>query len=253
METAARAVQRFRRVVIIGGGCYGSWYTQQLARAAARGALECDEVIVVDRNEMPPARVRYEQGEFSSLPLRFVASEWNAFLADWLAGGEEALRNDAMVPSPLMPHLLLDWLIARASSRWPARDIRVVPLDRAPQLPWQRAAPDGRHYVSFADWMCPVNCIEPARCPATRGERSWSMPVAIGHYVEANNDESSRPLHGPVIFHCLHRTYGVGMIDIAPVVVADERIASWASSGPARILIGTLSHCHGALGILSVS
>jgi len=248
-----REVLRFHRIVIIGGGCYGSWYTQQLSRAAERGALVCDEVIVVDRNKSTTASTRAGQGEFDSLPLTFVAAEWNDFMRSWLSEGSVALEGDAMVPSPLMPHLLFDWLVERSRARWPTREVEVRPLDRAPSLPWERAAPDGRHYVSFADWICPVNCIEPVRCPVTRGARDWSMPVAMTRYVEAQDSKGSMPLYGPIIFHCVHRTWGVGMIDAAPIVDADERIAEWARSGPANVLVGTMSHCHGALGVLAVT
>jgi len=120
-----------------------------------------------------------------------------------------------MVPSPLMPHLCLDWLVIRARARWPSRAVGVEPLQVPPDMPWERAAPDGRHYVSFATWLCPVNCIEPAVCPATRGARDWSMPPALRAYVDG---PAAPALRGPVIFHCEHRTYGVGMIDAAGIV-----------------------------------
>ncbi len=246
-----RAPLRFGRIVVIGGGCYGSWYTQQLARAAARGALEVDEVIVVDRNPTCTVRARLAESAYDTLPVRVVTTTWNEFVAAWLAEGEDAVARDAMVPSPLMPHLCLDWLIARAGERWPDRTIRVEPLATPPTTPWQRAAPDGRHYVSFATWTCPVNCIEPARCPATRGERSWTMPSAITEYVREQN--GTPPLRGPVIFHCTHRTFGVGMIDAIDLVRADARVASWGVAEPLAVLVGTVSHCHGALGVLAIS
>jgi hypothetical protein len=236
--------------VIIGGGCYGSWYTQQLARAVARGALEVDRVTVVDRD--PACRVVRERARYAALSLEIVTATWDAFLDQWLSAVTvTSSAHDAIVPSPLMPHLLLDWLVARARARWPAREVSVEPLDVAPPMPWERAAPDGRHYVSFATWMCPVNCIEPARCPATRGARDWSMPIALAAYVAAE-PRRELPLEGPIIFHCLHRTWGVGMIDAAAVVSADALVASRAASGPARFLVGTVSHCHGALGVLRV-
>jgi hypothetical protein len=242
---------RFRRIVVIGGGCYGSWYTQQLARAALRGALEVDEVVVVDRNPACAVLARMEESAFGALPVRVMTTTWAEYVAVWLTEGADAVQYDAMVPSPLMPHLCLDWLIARARARWADRTIRVEPLASPPDTPWQRAAPDGRHYVSFATWTCPVNCIEPARCPATRGTRDWTMPDAITTYVR--EQECTPPLRGPIIFHCTHRTFGVGMIDAIDLVRADEQIASWADAEPLSALVGTVSHCHGALGVLSVS
>jgi hypothetical protein len=256
-------------VVVIGGGCYGSWYTQQLARAMRKGALAVDRVVVVDRD--PACRVARERGRFAPLPLDVHIATWDAWLADWLgapamgasamgasAMGASAMGASAMgapdmlVPSPLMPHLLLDWLVARAEARWPDRLVRVDPLHAPPAVPWERAAPDGRHYVSFADWMCPVNCIEPARCPVTRGPRDWSLPPALSAYV-ATERFAGRSLEGPIIFHCVHRTWGVGMVELDTVRAADALIARSVGSDEARFLVGTVSHCHGALGVLRVS
>lgn len=238
---------KFRRIVVIGGGCYGRWYTQQLTRAIQRGALTANEIVVVDRDAACRVAHRLADGAFDGAPVRLVVQPWADYLAEWLAGGPEALDGHAMVPSPLMPHLCLDWLTERARLRWPARRVRVEPMPVTPPTPWERAAPDARHYVSFATWTCPVNCIEPAKCPATRSARDWSMPVTIGRLAR---EEPS--LSGSAIFHCEHRTYGVGMIDAAAIAAADRQVSKWGDHGACRVLVGTVSHCHGALGVLAV-
>lgn len=271
--TARTAPLTFGRVVVIGGGCYGSWYTQQLMRAQQRGALDVHDVVVVDRDASCRVAKLVAEGAYGALPVRLAIAAWDDYLDEWLAMGPDALRRDAMVPSPLMPHVCLDWLMRRARARWPERDMQVVPLDVDPATPWQRAAPDGRHYVSYATWICPTNCIEPARCPATRGPRDWSMPVTISRIPtqehaerEAHPDRSmvsespsgsparSQPtLRGTVIFQCAHRAYGVGMIDAATIAEADVRLRAWGNEGPCRVLVGTMSHCHGALGVLALA
>ncbi len=252
MSAAVRPAVSFGHVVVIGGGCYGSWYTQQLTRAAEHGALVVDRVTVIDRDAGCQVAQRHAAGAYAALPLVAETAEWDVWLAQWLDHAGPADRvGDAIVPSPLMPHLLLDWLLRGARRRWPTRSVAVEPLRAPPSMPWQRAAPDGRHYVSFAEWMCPVNCIEPARCPATRGARDWSMPPALTAYVEAER-AAGQALGGPIIFHCLHRVWGVGMIDADAVVRADRVVAEAGHHGEARLLIGTVSHCHGALGVLHV-
>ena len=244
-----RAIQRFGRIIVVGGGCYGSYYVRQLGRAQRAAAADWDELIVVDRDPRCAIGTRPPDG----LPPRttLVVAEWQRYFDDYLAAavGDPARRHDAIVPSPLMPHLMADWLAARARARWPGRPVRTEPLPEAPAVPWQRAGEDGTHYVSFAEWMCPINCIEPAKCPHTRGPRTWSLPVAVREYVRAQ-DERGRALE-PLVFHCTHRTHGVGMIDVADVVDADAAIASEGMHG-ASFLIGTVSHCHGALRRLVV-
>ena len=245
----ARAALHFGRIVVVGGGCYGGYYVRQLARARSADAIAWSELVVVDRD--PRCAVARIADSERPPDFRVVPSDWREYFRRYLgkASREGALNDDAIVPSPLMPHLMADWLIDRARERWPGRDISIAPLDSAPAVPWQRAGEDGTHYVSFAEWMCPINCIEPARCPKTRGERTWSMPVAVTDYVSSER-EAGRALEPALVFHCSHRAYGVGMIDVRDVVAADRAIASAGAKRQASFLAGTVSHCHGALRLI---
>jgi hypothetical protein len=244
--------QRYGTIVIVGGGCYGSYYARQLGRAAHAGALTFDRVLVVDRD--PRCRVAMEQTDHDLPTLEVVDEEWTPFFDAYLdcaAARPPAGAPDAIVPSPLMPHLMFEWLARRARARWPHRLVETRPLDAPSGIPWQRRGADGTQYVSFAEWICPVHCVEPALCPATRGERSWSMPPA----VLAAADEArrnGRNLAGPVIFHCQHRAYGVGMFDTRDVVAGDALVREVAEAGAVEVLVGTVSHCHGALSVLHV-
>lgn len=247
-RSTARAVQRFGTIVVVGGGCYGGYYVRQLARAERAGAVEWRTIIVVDRDVA--CAVANLASDDVPPRLRLETAEWSSFFARYLgqaALDPERAAQDAIVPSPLMPHLMADWLSDRARERWPSRTISTEPLERAPDVPWQRAGEDGTHYVSYAEWMCPINCIEPDRCPHTRGERTWSLPPAMAQYVRSEGDEG-RPMDGPFIFHCAHRAYGVGMIDVREVLAADRAIAARdGSADEIAFLVGTTSHCHGAL------
>lgn len=237
------------RIVIVGGGCYGSYYVRQLLRARDARALSFDQLLVVDRNADCPVAIAWRHEP----DVVIAPSEWSLFFDDYLgdASTEGPRSTDAIVPSPLMPHLMFDWLLRRARARWPERAVERRPLRRAPDVPWQRATPSGTHVVSFAEWVCPVNCIEPARCPVTRGPRDWSLPVAVRAFVDAER-RAAPPLAGPVIFHCEHRAYGVGMFDTQAALDGDALIATAAANDSADVLVGTVSHCHGALDVLHV-
>jgi hypothetical protein len=257
---ASATRQDYGTIVVCGGGCYGSYYVRQLGRAAARGALRWRAVLVVDRD--PLCRVAREQRAASGsahdardAPTpRVVAAEWGAFLDEYLAAASadpDEARLDAIVPSPLMPHLAYEWMLRRARARWPGRAIETRPLAAPPPTPWERAAPDGTHYVSYATWMCPINCVEPARCPHTRGTRDWSMPEGVRAYVAARRS-AGEAIAGPAILHCVHRAFGVGMFDTADVLAAERLVVDAGTTGPAQVLVGTVSHCHGALNLLSM-
>lgn len=230
-------------IVIVGGGCYGSYYVRQLERARAAGAIAFDRIVVVDH-----AADCAVAGMSSGAEL--VRAEWTAFFDEYL-GGARADTRDAIVPSPLMPHLMYQWLRDRARSRWPARVVETRPLTLEPDTPWKSAAPDGTFYASYATWTCPVNCVEPRLCPHTRSDRSWTMPEAASELV-ARSAGGAEPLEGPVIFHCSHRAFGVGMFDTRDVVAADLLVQRVAADSDANVLVGTVSHCHGAFNILHV-
>jgi hypothetical protein len=253
--TPQAQAQRYGTVVVVGGGCYGSYYVRQLGRASRAGALELERVLVVDRDA--ECRVAVELREHSEVNVEVVVSDWTSFFDSYLGqaaalGGEsEGTSPDAIVPSPLMPHLMYEWIERRARARWPGRIVETRPLDPPSGIPWQKQGVDGTQYVSFAEWVCPVNCIEPALCPATRGRRSWSMPPAIVAATEEAR-RNGRNLAGPVIFHCQHRAYGVGMFDTRDVIAGDALVQHAAATEAAEVLVGTVSHCHGALTVLAI-
>jgi hypothetical protein len=248
-------VQHYGTIVVVGGGCYGSYYVRQLGRAALADALRAERVLVVDRD--PACRVGAEPRLAGEANVELLVSDWTAFFDSYL--GDAAARAettegelpDAIVPSPLMPHLMSEWIERRARARWPDRTIETRPLDPPSGIPWQKRGADGTQYVSFAEWVCPVNCIEPALCPATRGPRSWSMPPAIVAATEEAR-RKGRNLAGPVIFHCQHRAYGVGMFDTREVIAGDALVQRAAEASAAEVLVGTVSHCHGALTVLAI-
>jgi hypothetical protein len=143
-----------------------------------------------------------------------------------------------------MPHLMGEWLVTRARERW-GDGVYARPFDQPPTVPWNRAGDDGTHYVSFATWMCPINCVEPRTCPHTRDTRTWSMPSRLAEHVEEVR-RGGGSIDVAVLF-CRHRAYGVGMFDTAEVLSADARIRAMAEAGGGDVIIGTVSHCHGAL------
>jgi len=252
VSEGARTPQSYERVVVIGGGCYGSYYVRQLERALAAHAVSIGEIVVVDRDPGCAVAGRSPAAN-ANTRISVVVAPWEAFLPAFLAAAAAdpgSVERDAIVPSPLMPHLLRDWLQGRLSMHASGRVVRPAPLVADLDVPWQRSGEDGTHYVSYATWMCPINCIEPVRCPHTRAARHWTIPVTIQRAASAASDREGAMT--PVethVFHCTHRVYGVGMIDVRDVVAADRRLAARVRQGGAfEALIGTASHCHGAVG-----
>jgi len=141
-------------------------------------------------------------------------------------------------------------VLARARERWPDRTIEVVPVPESLGTPYDRTAPDGTRYVSFADWICPTHCVEPVTCPAIGGPRSWEMGDAVRE-LAARLRASGEPVFGPALFVCRHHVFGVGTFSVEAVLEGDAIVQTAGRSGElAAVLVGTVSSCHGALNLL---
>jgi hypothetical protein len=242
-----------RDIIVVGGGCYGTFYATQLAKARERGKAQFRRIVIVDRDHA--CRAATELGEGGG--REFVAREWDRFFHDFLGSAvpvESGEAQDYIVPSPLMPHLMFEWVLARARERWPGRTIGVAPVPGTLGTPYDRASPagDGTRYVSFADWICPTHCVEPAVCPATGGPRSWEMADAVRSLGDRLG-AAGHAVYGAALFVCRHHVFGVGSFPVQAVLDGDAMVARAGGSGAAAaVLVGTISSCHGALNLLRI-
>ena len=237
------------RFVVLGGGCYGTFYARQLLRAADAGALRLDEAIVVDRE--PACRAARE---LTDARVRVDARAWETFLDDYLATLDPH-ADDAIVPPPFTPHLALAWLLAALRAARPDVHWGSEPFAAMPGTPFERQSPGGPLLLSHADWICPVHCIEPGTCPKTRGPRHWDAADTardLAHRLA----RAGQPVEQVQLFCCHHLTHGVGTYPAARLLHARREIlAALRDEHPAtlRFIVGTVSRCHGALHILTAA
>lgn len=232
-------------IAIMGGGCYGRFYLGQLQRAWDRDAVRWERLRVVDHDATCAAAAM-----ISGVPAAELACmAWVEFLETWL---DPAVRRpaDRIVPTPLMPHLFADWLTDRARRRWPSHTARRIAVETPVGTPFDMLHPgDGNRYVSHADWICPIHCLEPADCPKIHAPRSWEMRETLTTW-NAHRDEGSAEL---AIFACQHVVYGVGMVEATAILdAADALDARLEADDVAEMVIGSVSSCHGAVGLLRV-
>lgn len=225
--------------MIFGGGCYGTFYGRQLLRARASGAHPVDGIRIVDHD--PECRARAELGDAVELDTR----DWDAYLDASLFD----IPGDVhLVTPPFTPHLALAWILRRGQEALPTVRWSLEPFSRTPEIPFRHQNDGGPLLLSHADWTCPVHCIEPATCPAIRAPRDWDMDSTVRR-LAADLAEQGTPIEQVHLFHCHHIVYGVGGYPAAEVRDAFEAIRSAvaASDGTLDFLVGTVSHCHGAV------
>ena len=222
--------------IVIGGGDIGATYVRQLLRAVAAGRLDTERITVVDRDPACAA------ARYADPRVRIDAADWSGWLDAHL---QEAGPADHLVPYHWAPHLLLTWLEGQAA-RAGARTLRKAgPPPRG--LPYEGTTTTGDRALSYASWVCPPTCIEPALCPHTKGAKDWSL---------AGDLETPRPGDGVddrIVFRCLHLVYGVGTIPVADILAARDRMIAGLERGPRAYLVATSSHCHALATRLDVS
>jgi hypothetical protein len=214
--------------VVIGGGDIGASYVRQLLRAQAAGRLRTTSVVVVDRD--PRCLASAFRG-----PVHLEVADWSEWLDSRLA---DFGPDDHLVPYHWAPHLLRDWLTMQLRRR--GADIAAGDPLPPRGLPFESKARDGSRALSYASWVCPPTCIEPALCPHTRGPKDWSLAGDLA----ADGDA--------IVFRCLHLVYGVGTIPVRDIHAALELVASGVARGPRTWLVATSSHCHGLASALAV-
>jgi len=185
-------------LLVLGGDSFGDYHARQLRRAAV--------------------------GD-----VRVVTSAWLETLRDWIPA---AAPDDQVVPGPLMPHLLWEWLAGELGAH-------PVPPPQGWRLPYERSGAAGELYLSAAAWTCPATCIEPAHCPVLHAPRDWDLGDIIETRARA---EGLRP----AVFRCVHYAGGVGAI-----AAGSLQAASREPIGTTGILVATTSRCHAAIGCLS--
>lgn len=239
------------RFLILGGGCYGTFYARQLLRAERAGAFPVGEIVVIDH--APGCQARRELPAHPS--LRFEVAAWAEYLERELSTLSPNTR-DLLVTPPFTPHLSLSWLLGRLGELAPGWRWELEPFQLLPTLPFARQGEGGPLVVSHADWMCPVHCIEPSTCPMTRGVRDWDLDRTTRELAEQLAG-AGQPVEASYLFHCHHRTFGVGAVPLSEVVGAlPDLLSRLDSPAPAerrRFLVATISRCHGALNLLTAT
>lgn len=215
-------------LVVVGGGQFGSYHARQLLKAIRAGRLPGERLVVVDRSARCAAA-----REFAGAPeMSVVAADWLRFIRGWLASA--AGPDDQVIPAPLAPHLLWEWLAGELGAE-------LVPVPAGWRLPYEVPGRSGERYLSAAGWTCPATCVEPAHCPALHAPRDWDLADVI--------EERARELgYRPAVFRCVHLAHGVGGIRVGELL----RAAGEGAGAGERVLVATSSRCHAAVGALQV-
>ncbi|MDX1386270.1 MAG: hypothetical protein R3257_01680 [bacterium] len=222
---------------VVGGGCFGSQYTRWLLRAQKLGWLNFENIWIIDQD----SHCQAAQTGLLTGPVQLREVDWVAYFSHYLQKhhGDPGASEDHWVPSPLSPHILFLGFLQAAGEEFEIQEFReeVPPPVRIP-------LPVGSLAVSFAQWKCPVNCIEPPTCPAIHEERHWDMKRSLKDYFAGQ--EAYRSAH---VLQCQHLIHGVGTIPCREIFQAYRIfLDDLAGQKKNQMVLATVSGCHGLIG-----
>jgi hypothetical protein len=235
-----RSLKEAEVIHVVGGGCFGSQYVRWLLRAREKGMARFAKIVAIDRD--PDCRLLRE-GPHDPV-LEIARADWVDYFSELLlrGGGQE----DQWVPAPLSPHILFLGFLKAARK---ARKFREGEFREAVPPPVQVPLTDGNLAVSFAEWQCPVNCIEPPNCPAIHAPRTWDMKSALREHF--HSQESWRSVH---VLQCRHWVHGVGTIPMRDIFEEFRKMLKKLDRPETReVVVATTSGCHGLISRATVT
>jgi len=232
------AVRQFH---VVGGGCFGTQYVRWLLRARSLGWLKFESIQVIDHD---PDCLLQREGLVSP-SVRLVRSDWVDYFSNYLVKNfrNPDAHEDHWVPSHMAPHILFLSFIQGATSLQEKWVFDQEPFQEEVSVPVQIPLKMGTFAVSYAQWQCPANCIEPPNCPAIHKKRDWDMKLALENYFAEQPDRSSH------VLQCQHLLHGVGTIPCGTIFSEfSQLLDNLAGEEPSEVLVATVSGCHGLIG-----
>lgn len=231
---------QIREFHVVGGGCFGSQYVGWLERARALGWLQLEKIRAIDHD--PNCLLATKQESY----FEWVRQDWVTYLSDYLVENfqNSIAQGDHWVPSPLSPHILFLGFLSAARRIMGSGKFEELPFREGVPPPIKMPLKPGTLAVSFAEWKCPVNCIEPSNCPAIHQPRTWDMQRDLSSFFSAQHSE--RSAH---ILQCRHLVHGVGTIPCELIFSEFRRLLDELKARPSHeLLVATVSGCHGVIG-----
>ena len=209
--------------LIVGCGHFGERAVLELLQKNPHA-----RITVVDRKET-------SLGKVSRLPVDARVSDGTSFVGQLLSGDRTA---DYIIPAVPF-HLVFESILSQLKPLGARR----IPVPSLLELPHPTKGKRGDLYTSFADYLCPDDCPEPAHACAVTAVRRPKPLFAI-----------LSELRGPfvsVVIRSWQLGPGVGGLKTAEWKDLINRIKERSRTG-SLVLVSTACRCHGVISALTL-
>ncbi|MBI4412500.1 MAG: hypothetical protein HY541_08455 [Deltaproteobacteria bacterium] len=247
-------------IYVLGGGPLGCHYIGEIIRAKKEGLIDYPELFFIDPHSDVLAVTKFKNEALH------IENTYTGFLEELIvkrsATGEEA---GLLIPDHSAPHVLFRVFLdlIQNDKRFGERTTRIVSFpakgDDFPKTPFLKTLDSGICAVSYAQWVCPLECQEPNICPAINQERSWNFNETFSHYTRdhiesVTNHLAGGPAASTHLFSCIQLVHGVAFIPIDHLFHEWDRLVHKLESQlKVELLVSTFSKCHGIIGKAMIS
>ncbi|MBX7148210.1 hypothetical protein K1X76_03930 [bacterium] len=244
-----------RNIYVLGSHKLSSDYITKLKRAQNEGLLHFNNIYYIDEvlggwaaKEHPEVKqiVNTYAGFLSSLPSLtppYKGGKKNVPpLCKGRPGGVGSF--DILIPDHTAPHVLFQLFLKLAEQENIKTQIKNFETDL--NLPFQKTFDSGVCAISYATWVCPIDCDEPSFCPGKNDKRDWDFELSLAD-LKMKFENKTHTAH---IFNCPQLAYGVVGISIQKIANEWERLMSNKTT---HAIVATHTKCHGIIGEVELS
>lgn len=217
-------------IYVLGGHKLSLSYIEKLFQARDEKIISFDQLHFIDPNTACAVTAKKISG------IHFIQKSYVNALSDLLPCLGPA---DLLIPDHTAPHVLFQLFIDLLQKE--GKKVEVLPFTENLGTPYRKNFDSGVCAVSYATWMCPVDCDEPAICPHTQSARTWDFLKRFAEFKP--QDASIHP------FHAQQLAYGVAQIPAMQIKNEWRKLQSAIQGDPKHsFIVATFSHCHGIVG-----
>ncbi len=227
------------KIIILGGGCYGSLFSLRISRAKQRRLLDYAYQLIVDLDSNCKAISENKAEE-----LVFFNGDWMDFIVSYYRYFVN--ENDYIILPCNTPHFLFRLYFSMLTMSH-IGDMRVYELPEKLGYPYEVFSND-TIFVSYSKGRCPFLCIEPRICPLTRDKRDWNVKAKLYDYLAQKDDLE---ISDTYIFESDLYVNGIALISAKKIIDNYNRFVSQLSCDEKLYMLATLSECHGAISFFS--
>lgn len=210
-------------------------YIERLLKAKSEGLVTFEKLYFTDPNPNNPCVKKWGHEAL------FLQGEYHEVIQKILNGDILIEPSDTLViPDHTAPHVFLKLFLSLIEEK-KNFDCQITPFGEFFNLPLFKKLDSGVVAMSFANWVCPLECEEPDICPMIENKRAWNFDIFLKEHLKDSENKTNH------FFFCEQYALGVGGTPMATLLSEWKKLEEKLSDG-FSFVVATYSKCHGIIG-----